>query len=143
MSNIHKKIPDDLYNDEEVFPADPPMHTADVVETRTYTNPVYSGYFADPFMWKVKDEYYAVGTGPLEAGGQFTRAEELSSTLQVQMRVFPLLRSDDFVTWHGVSGALLRPDPALGETFWAPLFGTCTDRFGVSWMVNVDAGEEA
>ena len=120
MSNIHKKIPDDLYNDEEVFPADPPMHTADVVETRTYTNPVYSGYFADPFMWKVKDEYYAVGTGPLEAGGQFTRAEELSSTLQVQMRVFPLLRSDDFVTWHGVSGALLRPDPALGETFWAP-----------------------
>jgi PhnB protein len=29
----------------------------------------------------------------------------------------------------------------LGETFWAPLFGTCTDRFGVNWMVNVDAGD--
>ena len=26
----------------------------------------------------------------------------------------------------------------LGETFWSPLFGTCVDRFGVSWMVNVD-----
>jgi PhnB protein len=25
----------------------------------------------------------------------------------------------------------------LGPTFWAPLFGTCVDRFGVSWMVNV------
>ncbi len=30
----------------------------------------------------------------------------------------------------------------LGETFWSPLFGTCVDRFGVSWMVNVD-GEVA
>ncbi len=26
----------------------------------------------------------------------------------------------------------------LGETFWSPLFGTCIDRFGVSWMVNVE-----
>ncbi len=29
----------------------------------------------------------------------------------------------------------------LGETFWSPLFGTCTDRFGVNWMVNVEAAE--
>lgn len=27
---------------------------------------------------------------------------------------------------------------ALGETFWSPLFGSCVDRFGVSWMVNVE-----
>ena len=27
----------------------------------------------------------------------------------------------------------------LGETFWSPMFGTCTDRFGVNWMVMVDA----
>ena len=26
----------------------------------------------------------------------------------------------------------------LGETFWSPRFGMCTDRFGTSWMVNVD-----
>jgi PhnB protein len=26
----------------------------------------------------------------------------------------------------------------LEATFWSPLFGTCTDRFGVSWMVNID-----
>ena len=30
----------------------------------------------------------------------------------------------------------------LGETFWSPLFGSCVDRFGVSWMVNV-ASESA
>lgn len=27
-------------------------------------------------------------------------------------------------------------DMPLGETFWSPLFGSCVDRFGVSWMVN-------
>lgn len=27
----------------------------------------------------------------------------------------------------------------LGETFWAPLFGMCTDRFGVAWMIGADA----
>jgi PhnB protein len=29
-------------------------------------------------------------------------------------------------------------DMALGETFWSPLFGTCVDRFGVTWMVNLE-----
>ncbi len=27
----------------------------------------------------------------------------------------------------------------LGKTFWSPAVGTLTDRFGVGWMVNVDA----
>jgi PhnB protein len=27
----------------------------------------------------------------------------------------------------------------LGETFWSASFGMCTDRFGTSWMVNVDS----
>ena len=26
----------------------------------------------------------------------------------------------------------------LGETFFSPLFGMCTDRWGVAWMVNVE-----
>ncbi|MGA7155719.1 MAG: VOC family protein [Acidobacteriaceae bacterium] len=25
----------------------------------------------------------------------------------------------------------------LGQTFWSPLFGMCTDKFGVTWMVSV------
>jgi PhnB protein len=27
----------------------------------------------------------------------------------------------------------------IGQTFWALRFGMCTDRFGIPWMVNVDA----
>ena len=26
----------------------------------------------------------------------------------------------------------------IGETFWAPLFGMCIDRFGTPWMVNAE-----
>jgi PhnB protein len=29
----------------------------------------------------------------------------------------------------------------MGETFWAPRFGMCADRFGVSWMVSADAAD--
>jgi len=31
----------------------------------------------------------------------------------------------------------------LGETFFAPAFGMCTDRFGTPWMVMVEAPAEA
>lgn len=27
----------------------------------------------------------------------------------------------------------------VGPTFWSPAFGMCVDRFGVPWMVSVDA----
>ena len=33
-------------------------------------------------------------------------------------------------------GQVLMP---LGQTFWSPRFGMVADRFGVSWMVNVNA----
>lgn len=26
----------------------------------------------------------------------------------------------------------------IGETFWSPAFGMCTDRFGTPWMVNAE-----
>ena len=29
------------------------------------------------------------------------------------------------------------------STFWAPLFGMCTDRFGTPWMVNAEPAPEA
>ncbi len=98
----------------------PPMHPHTISTQRTYTNPVYPSYFADPFVWEYHGEYYAIGTGPAEASGTIEDAEKLASGLSAQLRIFPLLRSDDFVTWHNVSGALLPPDPELGHTFWAP-----------------------
>lgn len=79
---------------------------------RTYTNPVYPNYFADPFVWQHQGVYYAIGTGPAEAAGQIDASQ--------QQRVFPLLQSDDLVNWQFIGNALTRPDPALGDNFWAP-----------------------
>lgn len=33
-----------------------------------------------------------------------------------------------------------RIEAPLAPTFWSPAFGTCTDRFGVRWMVTVADG---
>ncbi len=30
----------------------------------------------------------------------------------------------------------------IGETFWSPRFGMCTDRFGTPWMVNAEAPDQ-
>ncbi|MBW3611365.1 MAG: VOC family protein [Actinobacteria bacterium] len=32
---------------------------------------------------------------------------------------------------------------ALAQTFWAPKFGMCVDRFGTPWMVNAEAPAQA
>lgn len=97
-------------------------------ETATYTNPVYPGYFADPFVWKYQDVYYAIGTGAAEAEGEVDEIERRC--------VFPLLRSDDFLHWHDAGNALLRPDPALGNNFWAPEIAYCDRTFYLYYSVG-------
>lgn len=70
--------------------------------TNTYTNPVYPGYMADPFVLAHDGAFYAYGT----AGRPLTD------------RQFPVLRSVDLVNWDEMGGALVTP-PDLIE-FWAP-----------------------
>lgn len=69
-----------------------------------YQNPVWPGYFADPYCLQTHDGYYAYGTGPVGEDG----------------RIFPVLRSNDLVHWESVGGALkaLENPPAI--TYWAP-----------------------
>ncbi len=67
-----------------------------------YTNPVYSHYFADPFVLRFQDQYFAYGTAP--------QAEE--------RWVFPVLQSSDLIHWQNMGWALKRPSGAL--ECWAP-----------------------
>ena len=69
----------------------------------SYRNPVYDGYFADPFVLRWQDGYVAYGTGE-----------------QVDGRAFRVLTSPDLVTWTSVSGALTPLSPELGSDYWAP-----------------------
>src|SRR5688572_6026993 len=80
------------------------------VLTEPVPQPVFPEYFADPFVWRVGGEYFAVGTGAMDAAGETRGAD----------RVFELLRSDDLRRWHSAGHALVRPDESLGTTYWAP-----------------------
>jgi PhnB protein len=56
--------------------------------------------------------------------GGFQISVSDSSTDEVE-RIFDELKA---------GGSVQMP---LGKTFWSPLFGMCTDKFGVGWMVSV------
>jgi beta-xylosidase len=91
---------------------------------QAHTNPVYGSYFADPFVWKFQDIYYAIGTGELEASGQTIG------------KVFPVLQSNDFFQWSFASSAMLRPDSKLGDNFWAPAVAHADGKFFLYYSVG-------
>lgn len=75
----------------------------------TYQNPVWPGYFADPFVLKVGNDYFAYGTGSDVGDGR-----------QSDGRVFPLLHSRDLVEWTQLGGALEPLPGAMSVAYWAP-----------------------
>lgn len=91
-----------------------------------HRNPVYGGYFADPFVWKSDGVYFAVGTGEFEARGRTVG------------RIFPLLQSNDFVHWHFARSAMMRPDYSLGTNFWAPAVAAHKGRFYLFYSVGFE-----
>ena len=91
-----------------------------------FSNPVYPGYFADPFVWHWGEDYFAIGTGPDETTGELGR----------RRRVFPLLRSKDLTRWEPAGDALERPDPKLGSNFWAPEVACAEGRFWLYYSVG-------
>ena len=91
----------------------------------TFGEPVYPGYVADPFAWRVGDTFYAVGTGGPESRGQ-TRPT----------RVFPVIKSHDLQTWESAGLALDPPADERRQLFWAP--ETATD--GNRWFLYYSAG---
>jgi beta-xylosidase len=95
---------------------------------KSYRNPVHSGYLADPFVWRADGEYLAIGTGPAEAAAAV--ADGAGAT------VFPLLRSRDLLRWEPLGAALVRPDAALGNAFWAPEVA----RAGGDWFLYYSVG---
>ena len=88
---------------------------------RTYRNPVYDGYFADPFVLPWEGRYVAYGTGSWVNG-----------------RIFEILESTDLATWTRVGGAMEAIDPDLGTDCWAPEVVEAGDRFWLYYSVGHD-----
>ncbi len=94
------------------------------ITERTYRNPVYHGYFADPFVLRSGDRYVAYGTGSTIEG-----------------LAFEVLESTDLATWHRLGGALTPVSADLGTDYWAPEVVFAEGRFWMYYSVGFgDAG---
>ena len=80
-----------------------------------YSNPVWDGYCADPFVLRHEDVYYAYGTGPTDASG----------------RQFVVLRSPDLVNWERLPNALQPVAAFAKQPHWAPEVAFSQGKF---WM---------
>src|SRR3954471_19255092 len=78
------------------------------------TEPVWSGYFADPFVLRADEGYVAFGTGHADEAG-----------------VFGVLTSADLRDWQYAGSGLRRLDPAAGDEYWAP---EVVQAEGAFWM---------
>lgn len=102
---------------------------------RTYTNPVYPAYFADPFVWKHEKFWYAVGTGVIEAHAEAPQKTE-ALTRAGTKGVFLILRSEDFVTWIPIASALEALPPDYGNAYWAPELAFAEGKFWLYYSVG-------
>src|SRR5215212_993817 len=73
-------------------------------KTITYTNPVWDGYMADPFVMKHNGEYWAYGTSDRQRNG----------------RCFPVLHSVNLARWEYIGGALEPLKHPENTAYWAP-----------------------
>src|SRR5687767_14181550 len=92
----------------------------------TYTNPVWPHYFADPFVLKTNNEYYAYGTAPADAAG----------------KQFPVLRSRDLVNWEYVGHALAPLTYPRGFNYWAPEVAEHDGRFYLYYSASTSESDE-
>src|SRR5512133_892802 len=83
-----------------------------------YRNPVWPGYFADPFVLAWRGEYFAYGT-----------AETLERDRAGRECAFKILRSRDLVHWEPVGSALTLPREEKSRAYWAPEVAECAGRF--------------
>ena len=93
----------------------------------TFTNPVYPAYFADPFVLRHGDRYYAYGT----------------NTVDEAEAAFEVLRSDDLVHWTLLRRALPAVDGLDATDHWAPEVAEREGRFYLYFSAGVEDRDHA
>lgn len=93
----------------------------------TYSNPVWDGYMADPFVLKHNGEYWAYGTSERQPDGRW----------------FPVLHSTDLAHWEYVGGALEPLRSLDGTAYWAPEVVLRDGVFYMYYSAAGNAGDES
>ena len=92
-----------------------------------YSNPVWNGYCADPFVLRHGGFYYAYGTGPRDAKG----------------REFVVLRAPDLVNWQQQDNALEPVESLTGRHHWAPEVAFAQGKFWMYYSAAKTADDDA
>lgn len=90
-----------------------------------YSNPVWNGYMADPFVRKFGNTYFAYGTADRQSDGNY----------------FPVLTSTDLVDWHYVGGALQPLQDEKAVAYWAPEVAENNGKYYLYYSAGGGAGE--
>ena len=94
-------------------------------EVPGFTNPVYDGYFADPFVLRHDGRYFAYGTNDAERSG----------------KAFEILESDDLVHWRSIGRAIDAVDGLDARDHWAPEVAERDGRFYMYFSAGVEDRE--
>jgi GH43 family beta-xylosidase len=92
----------------------------------TYSNPVWEGYLADPYVLKHNGAYWAYGTSERQADGRW----------------FPILHSTDLANWTYMGGALVPLREPEGAAYWAPEVVHVDGVFYMYYSAASPAGDE-
>jgi len=93
----------------------------------TYSNPVWDGYMADPFVLKHGGEYWAYGTSEPQNDGRW----------------FPILHSTDLAHWEYIGGALEPLTHPRCSAYWAPEVVSHAGRFYMYYSAASGAADES
>lgn len=92
-----------------------------------------------PPDWQDKVLHASLKVGPLRLMGSDGMPGCPSLAIQgasLSLNVSEVAEAERLFAALAEGGKVTMP---LAETFWSPRFGMLTDRYGVPWMVNVDA----
>ena len=89
------------------------------------------------FENKVMHASFRIGDNVLMASDGCEEGQRYSG-FSLSIAVATEAEADRFFTALSDGGQVQMP---LAKTFWSPRFGMLTDRFGISWMINVVTSE--
>ena len=100
-------------------------------------DPTPPGMLPPGFENKVMHASFRIGDNILMASDGCEEGQQFKG-FSLSISVVTEAEADRFFTALSDGGQIQMP---LAKTFWSPRFGMLTDRFGISWMVNVVANE--
>ena len=84
---------------------------------------------------KIMHATFSVGTTLIMASDGHCTGQHNFQGFSLSLTVADAAQADRFFNALADGGQVQMP---LEETFWSPRFGMVADRFGVSWMINVE-----